>query len=119
MYLSLIITLLMLFPQPAFAQAGGIPTEIIDPAVSVSQEFFRARVVEVVKDEETISERFTRWERLFKVKILSGSQKGNELEISDDGVAGLDKKINIPKISSTLVSKNTIIPINIPAINTT
>ena len=72
-----------------------MPTELIDPAVTVSQEFFRARVIEVIKDDESVSERYVRWERAFKVKVLSGSEKGSELEISDDGVEGLDKKFNI------------------------
>ena len=90
-----VIGLSLLMPLFSSAQTGEMPTELIDPAVTVSQEFFRARVIEVIKDDESVSERYVRWERAFKVKVLSGSEKGSELEISDDGVEGLDKKFNI------------------------
>lgn len=95
--------LTVFFPALAMGQGTGkIPSEVIEPELSLTQEFFRAEVTEVVKDEVESTDRFTRWDRVFVVRVLDGSKKGESLEITDEGVEGLGKKLEV-KANDTVV----------------
>lgn len=85
--------LVLLFPFSALAQGSGFSTELIEPETSISEEFFKVEVIEVLKDEEIKGQRYTQWDRLFKVKALTGSIQGEEFELEDSGVEGLGRKI--------------------------
>jgi uncharacterized membrane protein len=89
------------FPWTTNAQQE-IPLEPVAPELSITEEFFRAEVMEIAEQNDRAGVNFRQWDRIVRIKVLSGQLKGQEILIEDEGVEGVDNR-NAAKVGEKLV----------------
>jgi len=82
----------VLLVTPVLTQAQEETSlEAIEPSVSVPDQFFRGRVIEIVDEGENEAGGYTSFFQEVKVELQSGAEKGQSINIRDEGVAGLTR----------------------------
>ncbi len=88
-----------------FAQSDTNQFEGVDPGVSSPQEFYRAEVVEILEESEQNAGDYINHVQVFKARIIGGLEAGNEVEILDEGVLGLNKPFRLNVGDKIIVGK--------------
>lgn len=95
----------LLLASQILTQAGTNQLEAIAPEDIPPEKFYRAEVMEILGQEERRVGEYLNQFQVVRVKILSGDEKGKEIEIRDERVAGVNTIQFVKSGEKIIVSK--------------